>query len=181
MIDRERIAAGFDYVQKLFRAKPEKARNTATSRVRIDSGLRCEIEEGPWRLVADMSEKAGGSASGPTPGVLGRAALGSCIAIGFVYEASRAGLDVSAVEVEVETDFDDGAMFGTSDAPPGYLQVRYVISVESTASEEELQWVADAAALRTPYLDVFGRAQDIEGAVRVRAPRRRLLAVAGGA
>lgn len=69
MIDQGPIAAAFTYVQELFRAKPEKALNTSTSRVRIDDGLTCHIEEGPWKLVADMSAKAGGSAAGPTPGV----------------------------------------------------------------------------------------------------------------
>ena len=170
MIDQGPIVAGFDYVQKLFRAKPERALNTATSKARIDDGLTCEIQEGSWSLVADMSEKAGGSAAGPTPGVLGRAAFGSCIAIGFVYEASRAGVPVSSVEVEVQADYDDGAMFGTSDAPPGYLQIRYEILVESNASQEQLRQVAEAVDARSPYLDVFGRAQDIEGSLRVVHP-----------
>ena len=61
-------------------------------------------------------------------------------------------------------------MFGTSDSPPGYLQIRYRISVESDAPEEELRRVADAAAARTPYLDVFGRAQDLEGSLKVVRP-----------
>ena len=167
MIDQGPITAGFDYVQKLFRAKPERALNTSTSKARIDDSLTCEIQEGPWRLVADMSRKAGGSAAGPTPGVLGRAAFASCIAIGFVYEASRAGVPISSVEVEVQADYDDGAMFGTSDAPPGYLQIRYEISVESDASKEQLGKVAEAVDAHSPYLDVFGRAQDIAGSLRV--------------
>jgi len=165
-IDQERVAAGYRYVRDLFEAKPEHARNTATARIRVRDGLTCHIEEGPWSLVADMSTKAGGGGEGPTPGVLGRAAFGSCVAMGFMYEASRAGVPVHGLEVEVEADYDDAAMFGLSDAPPGYLRVRYELVVESPATEEELQRVADAAAPRTPYLDVFGRAQEIRGSLR---------------
>lgn len=167
MIDQERVAAGHKYVFELFKAKPERARNTSTATVRVRDGLTCEIEEGPWRLTADMSEKAGGSGSAPTPGVLGRAAFGSCVAMGFVYEASRVGVPISNVEVVVHADYDDGAMFGTSDSPAGYLQIRYEISVVSDAPEEALQQVADAAAARTPYLDVFGRAQDLQASLKV--------------
>jgi uncharacterized OsmC-like protein len=166
-MSQEKVAAGHRYVRELFEAKPERARATATSTVTLRDGLACEIVEGPWRLAADMSEKAGGTGAAPTPGVLGRAALGSCIAISFMYEASNAGVDVAGVQVEVQTDFDDGGMFGTSDAPPGYLEVRYEIRVESEAPDEELARVAAAAAERTPYLDVFGRAQTLTPSLRV--------------
>ena len=170
MIDTKPIAAAFASVAEMFEEDPGRGRNTAVSRARIEDGLTCHVEEGRWSLVADMSEKAGGARKGPTPGVLGRAALGSCIAIGFVMEASRAGVPISSVEVEVQTDFDDGALFGVSDAPPGYLEVRYEVSVCGSASEEDLQRVATAADARSPYLDVFGRAQRTRGSLRVVRP-----------
>ena len=170
MIDTGPIATAFERVADLFRNDPERARTTATSRVRIDDKLTCRIEEGPWSLVADMSPKAGGGGEGPTPGVLGRAAFGSCIAVGFVMEAARAGVPINTVEVEVQTDLDDGALFGVSDAHPGYLEVRYELTVESPASVEELQRVADAADARSPYYDVFRRAQTIHRSLRVKAP-----------
>jgi len=154
----------------MFRDDPGRARSTAVSRARIEDGLTCHIEEGSWRLVADMSEKAGGAREGPTPGVLGRAAFGSCIAIGFVMEAARAGVPISSIEVEVEADFDNGVLFGVSDAPAGYLEVRYEVSVRSTAPEEDLQRVADAADARSPYFDVFTRAQPVQRSLRVVRP-----------
>jgi uncharacterized OsmC-like protein len=170
MIDMEPIAYAFSWISELFRREPERALNTATSHIRLDDKLTCTIQEGPWTLVADMSEKAGGGGKGPSPGVLGRAALGSCIAIRFVMEASRAGVPVHAVDVEVEADFDDGALFGVSDAPAGYLEVRYRVSVESDADEETLRSIAARANARSPYLDVFGRAQSLVGSVEVRRP-----------
>ncbi len=170
MIDTRPIAKAFQRIATMFRNEPERGRNTAVSRIRIESGLTCHVEEGPWSLVADMSEKAGGAALGPTPGVLGRAALGSCLAIGFVLEASRSGVPISSVEVEVETDFDDGALFGVSDAHPGYLEVRYQVSVCSSAPEADLQRVADAADARSPYFDVFSRAQQLQRSLRVVRP-----------
>jgi uncharacterized OsmC-like protein len=167
LIDLQPIATAFERIANMFREDPERGRHTAISRTRIDEGLTCHIEEGHWKLVADLSDKAGGARQGPTPGVLGRAALGSCIAIGYVLEAARAGVPVSSVEVEVQADYDDGALFGVSDAHPGYLEVRYQLSVRSEATEEELQRVADAADARSPYFDVFSRAQTLHRSLRV--------------
>ncbi len=170
MIDTQPIAAAFARIADKLRREPERGRNTAVSRTTVDSGLTCEVEEGPWRLVADMSEKAGGARKGPTPGTLGRAALGSCLAIGYVLEAARAGVPIERVEVEVQTDFDDGALFGVSEAHPGYLDVRVEVTLCSGAPEATLRRVVDAADARSPYLDVFTRAQSTRSSLRVVRP-----------
>jgi len=167
LIDLRPIASAFERIAEIFKTDPERGRRTAVSRARIENGLTCHVEEGPWQMVADLSEKTGGAALGPTPGVLGRAALGSCLAMGFVMEAARAGVPISSVEVEVQSDYDDGALFGVSDAHPGYLEVRYQLSVRSEATEEELQCVADGADARSPYFDVFSRAQTVHRSLRV--------------
>jgi uncharacterized OsmC-like protein len=170
LIDLQPIATAFERIANMFRDDPERGRHTAVSRARIEQGLTCHIEEGPWKLVADLSDKAGGARQGPTPGVLGRAALGSCIAIGYVLEAARAGVPIASVEVEVQADFDDGALFGVSDSPPGYTDVRYEISVCSDAPEQDLQRVAEVSDSRSPYVDVFTRGQSVHRSLRVVRP-----------
>jgi len=107
-----------------------------------------------------MPESAGGNVKGPIPGVYGRAALGSCLAIGYMMQASKMNIPIDALEVEVQADYDDGALFGTTtNVPPGYLEVRYAVTVESDASEEELLQMFDKADCYSPYLDVFSRGQ----------------------
>lgn len=167
MIDTERIGAAFERNAKVLAKRPSLGRSTCVSRVRITDGLTCEIEEGPWRLTADMPEQVGGSASGPTPGVLGRAAFGSCLAMGYVMHLARAGIHISGIDVEVQADFDDGALFGVSDVPPGYLAVRYTVTVHSDAAEAEITRVLDEADAHSPYHDVFSRAQTLSRAIRV--------------
>jgi uncharacterized OsmC-like protein len=170
MIDLSPIASAHEWISEMFKKDPERGVNTATSRARVDSKLTCHIEEGPWKLVADMSPKVGGGGEGPTPGVLGRAALGSCVAIVYVMEAARLGVPLENVEVEVQADFDDGALFGTSDNVAGYTNVRYTISVVSDAPEEDLQRVKDFTDARSPYVDVFSRGQPTESALEVVRP-----------
>ena len=53
----------------------------------------------------------GGAATGPSPGFHARAAVASCAAIGIKSAAARAGLALEQVNVRVEMDFDDRAIF----------------------------------------------------------------------
>lgn len=161
MIDTNGIAEVFERTARALQRRPALGQNTATTTVRITDGLTCEIAEGPWRLKADMPPQVGGAGAGPTPGVLGRAALGSCLAIGYVLYAAKAGIPLEGIEVEVAADYDDGALFGVSDAPPGYLEVRYSVTVYSPAPKAEILRMLDEADSHSPYRDVFGRAQQL--------------------
>lgn len=52
----------------------------------------------------------------------------------------------------------NGVLFGVSEAPPGYTEVRYCERIQSGASEEDIFKVLDAGDKHGPYLDIFTRA-----------------------
>ena len=116
--------------------KPARGHLTGVTTARKVDGLRCEIEEGPWKLAADMPSKAGGEETAPTPGMLGRGALASCLVIGIAMWAARLGVAIDALEVEVQGDFDARGELGVGNVQPGYQEVRYVVSIDSPASEK---------------------------------------------
>jgi uncharacterized OsmC-like protein len=150
--------------------KPAVGRNTARTRVRLKPGLECEVTEGQWALTVAMSEKSGGTNAGPNPGVLGRGALGSCLALGYAMWAARMGVELDSLEVEIEADYDSRGELGISDdVPPGYTEVRYIVTVASHAPEADVQRVIDTADRYSPYRDVFARAHDVRREVRIRA------------
>ncbi len=156
----EKIKTAFARVSETLSKRPAFGLGTGISKATITKGLTCEVREGNWTMTADMPEQAGGNAIGPTPGVFGRAALGSCLAIGYMMRAAAKNIPVVRIEVEVQADYDDGALFGTSEAvPPGYLEIRYVVTIESEASEETVLQLLDEADRHSPYLDVFKRSQ----------------------
>ena len=161
------LKTAFERTAKALKLRPSLGRDTGITKARIREGLTCDIEAGPWRFVADMPKQVGGAETGPTPGVYGRAALGSCLAIGYMLHAAKLGVPIRALEVEIQADFDDGALFGVSDSPPGYLEVRYVVTVESSAPEADVLQVLDEGDARSPYLDVFSRAQKCTRIVRI--------------
>jgi len=135
---------------------------------RIEDGLRCVIEDGPWKLSADMPVKAGGEETAPTPGTLGRGALASCLAMGIAAWAARRDIPIDAVQVEVQAGFDARGELGMDDSiPPGYQEVRCMISVDSPAPADVIAELIEVAERYSPYVDVFARSQAMKRTIRL--------------
>jgi uncharacterized OsmC-like protein len=161
------LKTAFERCAETLKLRPSLGRDTGVTKARIREGLICDIDAGHWHFVADMPKAVGGSETAPTPGAYGRAALGSCLAVCYMMHAAKLGVPIRALEVEIQADCDDGALFGVSDAPPGYLAVRYVVTVESGAPEADILRVLDEGDAHSPYLDVFRRSQACTRTVRI--------------
>jgi uncharacterized OsmC-like protein len=166
----ERIRTAFERSAQAIRLRPSIGAHTAVSRVVVQQGVRCEIEEGRWKLVSDLSEKAGGGGDGPDPGVLGRAAFGSCLAMAYVQWFAHLGVPLDRLAIEVQADFDAGAQYGVGDSPPGYTEVRYHVAVVSGAPAAEVERALDEAEKHCPYWDVFARPQALRRTFDVSPP-----------
>jgi len=173
--EQEKIKSAFSRISGTLAKRPAFGLGTGISKATIKNGLTCEIKEGSFTLTADMPEQAGGNAAGPTPGVYGRAALGSCLAIGYMMRAATMGIAIESLTVEVQADYDDGALFGTAaaDVPPGYLDIRYSVTIDSDAPEEDIMRLLDEADKHSPYLDVFSRAQTCRRRVNIVTSKHR--------
>jgi uncharacterized OsmC-like protein len=142
-------------------------RGTARTRARIGEGLTCRVEDGSWSFTADMPEKAGGAVQGPDPGVYGRAALASCLAVGYSMWAAHRGVHLASLEVEVEADYDVRAEYGVGDGSPGYEEIRWTVRVESSAPEEVVREVLEVAEARSPFLALFRDPQRVVRQVEI--------------
>lgn len=156
MSSQQEIKQSFVRMENALIRKPALGRQTYSSNTRI-TGLNCSIEESSCHLNVDLPLFSGEKNNAPTPGVLGRAALGSCLAIGYMLWASRMDIEITSLEVEVQADSDDAGLFGTADTTPGYAEVRYCVKVRSPASEEEILSMLDAGDAHSPWLDIFKR------------------------
>jgi uncharacterized OsmC-like protein len=167
MADPTKIQEIAERNAKMLALKPTRGHLTGVTKAHLVDGLRCEIEEGPWKLATDMPVKAGGDETGPTPGTLGRGALASCLVIGISMWAARLGVPLDALEVEVQADFDVRGEMGVGDVRAGYQEVRYLVSIDSPASEEALTELLETAERHSPYVDVFARGQNMKRIVRL--------------
>lgn len=100
----------------------------------------------------------GGLGLGPDPGVFARAALGSCLAMGYVMWAAQLGVPLRGVEMVVEADYDARGMLGVDDSiSPGWSAVRYTVAIDSSAPQDVIEKVVNQADKYSSLLDAFQR------------------------
>ena len=160
--------------QKALRQRPSIGMGTAMTKVRIRGGVTCDIEDGSWKLVADEMPGDGGEGLGPDPGVFGRAALGACLAMGYVQWAAAMEVPIDSLEVVVEADYNAAAMFGVDDSsPPGWGALRYTVDISSRASEERVRELVEYADRHSPLLDDFARPVPVTRELRITSPLKK--------
>ncbi len=170
MADPETIRTAFPRNRKAVLLKPSVGQSTGVTKLRVVDGTTCEIESAHWTFTCDVGTESGGNDAGPGPGIFERAALGSCLAMGYAMWAARFEVPIENIEVEVETDFDARGMLAVDDRPPGFTAIRYRVRIESPAPEDEILRVLDAADAHSPVRDDFARAIPIEREVEIAAP-----------
>jgi len=162
------IKGAIERNQKALRLRPSIGRGTATTTVRVRSGLTCDIEDGQWKLVADESPGDGGGGLGPDPGVFTRAGLGSCLAIGYMMWAAVKGIRLDSVEVVVEADYDAVGMFDIDESvPPGWGAVRFTTKINSLAPAQQLRELVEHADRHSSVLDIIRRAVPVTGSLQI--------------
>ncbi len=148
------IKAALERNVTLIGARPSIGQGTAVTKVTLNPGLSCDVEDGSWRFTVGMTEKYGGQNNGPNPGVYGRAALGACLAIGYGMWAARLEIPVRALTVEVRARYDVRGELGIDDSiRPGYADIVYVVTVDTDASEADVHRLLDTADRHSSWLD----------------------------
>jgi uncharacterized OsmC-like protein len=106
-----------------------------------------------------MATSVGGGATAPTPAWLLRAALASCDATLVAMEAARDGVELTDLEVTVDSDSDFRGILGVDDSvDPGPLKLRVRIQLAaSNATEDQLRAIVERAESRSPVRDVVAR------------------------
>ena len=136
--------------------RPSVGQGTATTTARLGGALSCEVSDGSFTLRAGMTEKYGGDGSAPNPGVLGRAGLASCLAIGYAMWAARREVPIDELTVTVEADYDVRGELGVDDSvSPAYLAVRVKVDVRSPAPEAEVEAMLEEGERYSSWLRIF--------------------------
>lgn len=158
----EKIRTAVERVVDVFRRKPDAAFDTIRASGRMEHGLVCHVRQGDYTATMDMAEAIGGGGSAPTPGFFIRAGLVGCIAVGIKLTAAREDVDIGAIDVGVEMDFDDGAMLGVGNNSAAPLETRVTIAVESTAPWPEVEAMIGRALECDPYFLALRDAQSVK-------------------
>lgn len=154
--------------QSKFKANPQSAQTTFTSSSMLQDGLCSEAHMRQHTLTVDEPESLGGTDAGPNPVELILAALGSCQEITYRAYATALGIPLERVSVQLAGEIDLRGFFGVDNTVwPGYHKIHGTVTLESDASQEQLQQLQAAVNAHCPVLDILSRPVDVELAVDV--------------
>ena len=163
------IAAAIERLEAAVDRRSGFGVGTSRSVTTSTDALRCRTHEGPWSIDADLPGTLGGDGSASTPGVLLRAALGSCMAMSYRLRAAKHGIEIAAIQVTVEADSELAGMLSCdAPAPPGYAEIRYHVEIESPAPADQVTRIIDEGDRLSPLLDVFTRTNTMRRTTTIR-------------
>jgi uncharacterized OsmC-like protein len=120
------------------------------------AGAEDTSRDEPFYLEGDEPPVLLGNNAGPNAVETVLAALASCLAVGFVYNAAAQGIKVDALDFELEGELDLHAFLGLSDAVrPGYKNISLVYRVESDAPREKIVELCEYVQSTSPVLDLL--------------------------
>lgn len=149
-------------VLDVFKKKPQAALSTNHATATVKDGLTCTFTQGEQSAVMDMPAIMGGDAAGPTPGFFARAGIAGCVSIGIKQTAVMNGLVFDTVIVDIETDFDDGALMGLGAAGAGPLETRLAIRIKSSLPQHEVSALVEKALAMDPWFLALRDAQRVK-------------------
>jgi uncharacterized OsmC-like protein len=127
-------------------------------------GLHCVVTGSDGATVAtDMPSSVGGAASAPSAGWLFRAAAASCTATLIGMRAAQLGIELTELEVSVDSQSDDRGLLGMDESvPAGPLSIRVRVRLAATGAEAgQLRELAEWGEAHCPVCDAAGRAVPI--------------------
>jgi uncharacterized OsmC-like protein len=149
---------------------PDEARyRDSAARARLGADLQVQVTgSGTESLTTDMPAGIGGTATAPSPGWFMRAATASCVASLVAIRAAATGVELGAVEVEVDSESDDRGMLGLDPAiPAGALSVKIVVTIEAPGRDRgTLEALAAWAVAHCPVSETIARAVPVSLEVR---------------
>ena len=132
-------------------ADPGLARSTTATTGVIRDGLACHISQGKFTAVSDLGRGMGGDAAGPSPSFYARAAIAGCVAIAIKMHAANEGRAFRQVEVTVETDMYDLALFGIGSQSAAPLLTDISIAIDSDEEPGVVAAIVKTALARDPW------------------------------
>ncbi|MCZ6454212.1 MAG: OsmC family protein [Alphaproteobacteria bacterium] len=143
-------------MQNELRANPDKAVATFVADSRQVQGLQSETKIRNFTITVDEPESLGGTDTGPNPVELILGALASCQEITYRAFAEALEIPLDNVSVRIEGDLDLRGFFAVNDnVRAGFQDIRGIVELDSSASEEELAQLRKIVDAHCPVLDIL--------------------------
>lgn len=114
-----------------------------------------------------------GDDSAPNPSEMALAALGSCVSVGLLANATHRGVTLDKITVEMEGDIDISAVWGVGDVPDdkqtGFSDVRIKVMLAGDADDAVLQEIHDNAIKWSPVVGTHTRNVKVDSDLTIEA------------
>lgn len=165
-------AAGLDRLSCNAKADPATGRKTLKAKTVCGSNFRnlTYVRDLAPMLVGEPPALLGDDAA-PNPSETVLAALGSCIAVGLLANATHRGVALTRIEVSMEGDIDISAVWGVGDTPddkvPGFTAIRSHVLLAGDAEPATLQEIHDNAIHWSPVVNTLRRPASVDSTLTV--------------
>ena len=113
-----------------------------------------------FKIVADEPVELLGTDTAPNPQELLMAALNACMAVGYVAQAAKHGIELDTLEIETTGQLDLRGYFALDDSiPPGYRQLDYTVRIRGNGTPEQFREIHQGVMTTSP--NFFNLAQPI--------------------
>ena len=141
---------------KAIKLKPSIGIGKETMQINLDESGKTKITEGEISHTIDLSSEYGGGNTTPSPGFYVRAALGACLAQGYVVWAAYLDVTIGKINIEIQSEYDMSGGFGIDpQVRGGITQLHYIVSIESSEDPEKIQQVLDHSDAHDYVRDIF--------------------------
>lgn len=144
-------------------------RNSGLIRGFIQAGQPDASRSEDFVLEGDEPPVLLGSNAGPNAVELLLQALGFCYAVGYAANAAAQGIELTALEFDVEGDLDVRPFLGLEGPRPGFTAIRATARVSSpNATPEQLQALCRYVQKTSPVRDCLANPVPVETALEIR-------------
>lgn len=155
-------AAGLDQLSCTAKADPSSGKKTLKARTVCESGFRnMTYVRGLAPVLVGEPPALLGDDAAPNPSETALAALGSCVSVGLLANATQRGVTLSKIEVQIEGDIDISAVWGVGDTPDdkvlGFTEIRCTVTLAGDTDDATLQQIHDNAIRWSPVVNTLQR------------------------
>ncbi len=154
----EKLRKRIQEIQARLRDRPETAMVsiTAASRVVDAEGWRSEIRVRDHLLTGDLPLSFAGTDRGPKPTEFVLVGLATCHEVTYRVVAESLGIALDGVAVTVTAVSDARGFIGLDDrARPGFLEVRGTVTLDTPASDADVERLRRMVEKHCPVLDAL--------------------------
>ena len=157
-VDVEKLAEIVEAVTE----DPKKAQVKFMANTRWVSGAYSKTKIRDFVMECDEPSALLGTNKVPNPVETILAALGSCLAVGFAYNAAARDINLESLDISLEGDLDLRGFLGVSDdVRPGYQSIKVTCRIKSDASEEKLSELYEHVLRTSPVRDIIQNSESL--------------------